>query len=74
MNRHHRRHHEQHHDQLERAPFVRHEGVDIQILNGARQPHHNAGEDDERHAVAHTALADLLAQPHDERRSRWSAT
>ena len=32
-----------------------------------RQADHDAGEDDERDAVADAALGDLLAEPHDER-------
>src|SRR5215472_7025707 len=33
---------------------------------GRGQPGHDAAEDDERGAVAHPALGDLLAQPHEE--------
>src|ERR1017187_3072115 len=33
------------------------------------QPHHDPGKDNERHAVADPAIADLLAEPHDERRA-----
>ena len=36
---------------------------------GARQVGDDAGEDDQRDAVAHAALGDLLAQPHQEDRA-----
>src|SRR5713226_2635833 len=49
----------------ERPPGPR-AGLLVQVLHRARQAHHNAGEDDERHSIADTAFADLLAQPHDE--------
>ena len=38
-------------------------------LDGARQADHDAGENDQRHTVADTAIGDLLTQPHDEGRS-----
>ena len=59
---------DQQHDQVDRAPLVGDEHVPVDVLDGVRQPHHDSGEDDQRHAVADAALADLLAQPHDERR------
>jgi hypothetical protein len=34
--------------------------------DGAREADDDAGEDDQRHAVADAAFGDLLAQPHDE--------
>ena len=47
-------------------------GVDVldQTDRCLRQVDHDAGEDDERDAVADTALGDLLAEPHNERRAR----
>src|ERR1700716_1713884 len=41
-------------------------GLVDQIHYTARQSHHDAGEDQERHAIAHAALGNLLAKPHDE--------
>src|SRR5882762_9819187 len=41
----------------------------VQIQDGARQTDHNAYEYDERHAISDSALADLLAKPHDEGRA-----
>src|SRR5713226_1284685 len=41
----------------------------IEVHDGTRQADHNAYEYDERHAIADSALADLLAQPHDEGRA-----
>ena len=41
--------------------------------HGAREADDDAGEDDERHAVADAALGDLLAEPHDEGPSPSSA-
>ena len=38
-----------------------------QIAHAARQAGHNAGEDQQAHAVADAAVGNLLAQPHDER-------
>jgi hypothetical protein len=53
----------------ERAPGV---GLDllIQLAHTARQAGHDAGEDQQAHAVADAAIGNLLAQPHDERRAR----
>jgi hypothetical protein len=48
---------------------VRHEGVLVDVADGVRQAHHDARKDDQRHAVAHAAFADLLAQPHDKGRA-----
>ena len=45
---------------LRRRPFV-------EVCDAARQADDDAGEDEQRHAVADAALGDLLAQPHDER-------
>ena len=42
--------------------------------HGQRQADDDAGEDDQRHAVADAALGDLLAQPHDERRAGAAAS
>ena len=66
---HHRNHHQQDQRQRNGAPFLGDEDVGVDVADGVRQSHHDAGEDDERHAVADTAIADLLAQPHDEGRS-----
>src|SRR5215470_829714 len=41
----------------------------VQVDDGARQADDDADEDDERHTVADTTFADLLAEPHDERRT-----
>ena len=68
--RHHPQHHRQDDKQVQRRPLVGHEDIGVDFLHGPRQPHHNAGEDDQRHAVADAPLRDLLAQPHDERRAR----
>ena len=63
------RHH--HHDQ-ERQPQQPHL-VGAQLIEGVHHRHgqvdDDAGEDDQRHAVADAALGDLLAQPHHERRA-----
>src|SRR5579872_2597583 len=40
-----------------------------QIVEAARQADHDAGKNDQGHAIAHTALADLFAEPHDEGRA-----
>ncbi len=48
---------------------MRHEDVEIKVADGGRNADHNAGENDQRHAVADAALGDLLTQPHDERRA-----
>src|SRR5262249_50694772 len=37
-----------------------------EIHDGARETDDDADKDDERHAIADTAFADLLAEPHDE--------
>ncbi len=37
-----------------------------QVLDAAGQAHHDAGEDQQAHAVADAAVGNLLAQPHDE--------
>ena len=38
----------------------------VKIEHGARQAYDDAHENDERHAIADTAFADLLTQPHDK--------
>ena len=48
-------------DQRDRAPLVGDEYVPPDVVDGVRQSHYNSSEDDERHAVAHAALGDLLA-------------
>src|SRR5439155_1367249 len=45
-------------------------GLFVQIHHRARQPHDDTDEDDQRHPVADAAFANLLAEPHDERRTR----
>src|SRR5271166_4766905 len=60
-----------HHDQQQNrwngkcAPSL---GADfvVEVGNDARQTYYDAGEDQQRHAVADAALGDLFAQPHDE--------
>ena len=52
-------------EQRERAPGVVADFVH-QVSDAARQADDDAGEDQQRHAVADAALSDLLAQPHDE--------
>src|SRR5271165_2383473 len=44
-------------------------GFFVQVHYRARQAHYNAYEYDEGHAISDSALADLLAQPHDEGRA-----
>ena len=41
-------------------------GLVVEVHDAARQADYDAGEDEQRHAVADAALGDLLAQPHDE--------
>ena len=60
-------HHGQNDDQVDGRPVADYEHVIVDVLDGARKADHNAGEDQQRHAVADAALGDLLAQPHDER-------
>ena len=43
--------------------------LSYEVGDAARQADHDAGEDQQRHAVADAALGDLLAQPHDEHRT-----
>ena len=38
----------------------------VEVFNAAGQADDDAGEDEQRHAVADAALGDLLTQPHDE--------
>src|SRR5450631_1291128 len=42
----------------------------VKIGHRAGQSHNDAGENQQRHAVAHAALGDLFAQPHDEHAAR----
>ena len=72
MNADHRDHHHQNDEHLEQRPVA---GLNLgdHFADGVRQAHHDAGEDDQRHAVADAALGDLLAQPHDERRAGGQA-
>ena len=53
----------------ERSPSRR---LDLlhQIGDAAWQANHDAGKDQQRHAIANAALGDLLAQPHDEHAAR----
>ena len=64
----HQRKQGKHGDRRERTPLLRLD-LDPKIRNRGRQADHDAGENDERHAVADAAIADLLAEPHDERRA-----
>ena len=41
-------------------------GLVVEVLDAAGQADDDAGEDEQRHAVADAALGDLLTQPHDE--------
>ena len=69
--RNHRDHHcnqNYHRNRGQRAPGLVARLV-VDILDAARQPDHNAGKDQQRHAVSDAALGDLLAQPHDEGRA-----
>ncbi len=66
MNADHRDHHDQDQRQFEHAPLMGDEYVEVKVGDRARHADHDAGEDDQRHAVADAALGDLLAQPHDE--------
>src|SRR5450755_1488294 len=63
----HRHHHGEDHDHLKWAPLAGDESIAIDIRDGVGEADHDAGKDDEGHAVADAAIADLLAQPHDER-------
>ena len=49
-----------------KAPQALGRGLLVEICDAARQTDDDAGEDEQRHAVADAALGDLLAQPHDE--------
>src|ERR1700751_4449764 len=53
----------------ESSPGVRLDFV-IQVGDASGQANHNSSEDQQRHAVAHATLSDLLAQPHDEGAAR----
>src|SRR5206468_12407202 len=72
FNEHDERHHHDHHDnqQCHRRNGKSSPGAGLnffdEVLNTTRQSHHNAGEDQQRHAVADAALGDLFAEPHDE--------
>src|SRR5579863_1748696 len=65
--KHERRQH-QNHNRSERAPGVVLQLV-INVADGIGKTNHDTGENDERHAIAHAAVGDLLAEPHDERRT-----
>ena len=52
--------------QVEEIPVAGDENARVNLSDRARQPDDDTGEDDQRHAIADTSLADLLAQPHDE--------
>ena len=56
----------QHDQECERAPGV---GLDLlhQFHHAAGQTGHDAGKDQQAHAVADAAIGNLFAQPHDER-------
>ena len=65
---HHRHHHHQQDDYGDGrkiSPVVIHYFA-RQIFDSSGQAHYDAGKNNQRHAVADTALADLLAEPHDE--------
>ena len=64
---HHRDHDGQDDDQVDGRPIANLEYVIVNVVDGARKADHDAGKNDQRHAVADAALGDLLAQPHDER-------
>ena len=53
-------------DGSEATPLVSDEGFLVKVVDGARQTDNDADEDDQRHAVANAAFANLFAQPHDE--------
>src|SRR5207249_4964617 len=59
-------------DHLEQVPIA---GLDLgyDFDNGRGQVDYNASEDQQAHSVADSALGDLLAQPHDERRAGGQA-
>src|ERR1043166_1162475 len=40
-----------------------------QVHDPTREADHDAGKDQQRHAIAHTALGDLLTKPHPEDRT-----
>ena len=65
---HHGDHQREQSDQAKQSDLTR-----AQLIDGrdhcARQPHDDAGEDDQRHAVADTSLRDLFTEPHDEDRT-----
>ena len=70
-----RDHHDhQHHQQQDRRNRERAPGLVLHLVPevgyAARQADYDAGEDQQRHAVADAALGDLLAQPHDEDAAR----
>ena len=47
-------------------PGVIDEDLFIKVGRGPRQPHHDAGENQQRHPVADAARGDLFAQPHNK--------
>jgi hypothetical protein len=62
----HQQHHGNHHDEGKGAPFAGDEDIRIDIADGRSQAHHDAREDNQRHAVADPAVGDLFTEPHDE--------
>ena len=62
----HRHHHYHNRQRLQHRPLMCDEGVGVHAADGTRQTHDDAGENDQRHTVADTAIGNLLAQPHDE--------
>src|SRR5580692_2240211 len=71
--RHHRDHDSQNHDQMNGGPILELKHVLIDIVHRVGYPNYDAGKDDQRHSVADAAFGNLLAQPHDEGRSRGHA-
>ncbi len=71
LDEHHERGHTQNHQQQQQY----HRTTDLsgadqlkRAAEGARQSGHDAGENQQRDAVADTPFGDLLAEPHEERR------
>src|SRR5205823_4983668 len=62
----HRDHHDQDDQHLPDRPLMEFEHVQIDFLSGFGKSDDDAGEDDQRHAVADSAFRDLFTQPHDE--------
>ena len=53
---------------MEGIPLAHHHVV-IDLAHGVRQADDDAGENDERHAIADAAFGDLLTQPHNKGRA-----